>query len=909
MNSFTLPGYELGRLIGRGAMGEVYRATQTSLDRKVAIKILPEHLQNTDPSFLDRFRTEAKTVALLQHPNIVSIYDVGQAGNVTYIAMELVEGESLDELISGGELSFECIEDILRQLTSALDYAHRKGVVHRDIKPRNIFVTPDSRVLLMDFGIAKSKQSDADLTATGYVIGTPKYSAPEMLSGGWIDSRADLYSLGVLTFEMLAGEPPFGGSDPLQVGLSHLKDPVPDLTTLRPDVPRALKRAVERLLAKQPDERFDTAGEFIEAAFGKGRYPAPPARSTESVSAAKGGIFSALFSIFGRRSKPDSSRPAPAPAATPPAGEPDPIDRTYPPDTIIAPIPQPELPGDPFAPDQDLSERTMVVNVRTRQADGGAPIPVVLTSIASPDPGEIGRRIPLLRFPFVIGRTTDADLALSGDSGISRRHLEIDYHDGRFQISDYSSNGTFVNGKLLNNATAVLLIGDVLTLSAWSSLRFVADVSLPGNLSGLKLDDRYELTEELYSSMKAATYIGRDTQFPRTLAIKVFSPGLAALSDYHDAYEREADIAARLNHPNIRKVIERGEAEHTLEGHPCRLPYLCMDLMRRGNLTERLADEAAQPELGEIVVWIRTLGEALSYAHQAGVVHGGLKPNAILFDERDRAYLADFAQASTSESHHGAVALGSPAYMAPEQWDGLDASEATDQYAFACLCYLMLTGSTPYEGQSDPLVRARNLARGPVPAHQQADRLAISDTASRVIATAMSVDPEQRYPSIQAFTAELIQAFETGRSSDDRARIFLSYRRDASAGWAVLFARELHDKHTIEAFVDTERRDSAVHFPEKLKKAIFECDVFVCLLAGDTLDSPWVREEIRVAFEHGRPMIPVFQESYRTSEKHREPAIDSLLRYDGVHLLDRRNIHVDHTISDLAHIVRCTFEP
>ena len=596
-----------------------------------------------------------------------------------------------------------------------------------------------------------------------------------------------------------------------------------------------------------------------------------------------------------------------------------PADRTYPPGTVIAPIPTPEMtaPNPSAGGEEHLSDGTMIVGVESQVQDtpGAAAtgIPVALTLVSSPDPGEIGRRVTLSRFPFVVGRARDADLSLNGESGtISRHHLELDYHDGAFRISDNSTNGVFVNGRRLpRGEESALLFGDTIALSAQTSLRFVADVSRLTGLTGVMFDDRYELGEELYSSLKATTYLARDTRLPRTLTIKIFSPSLAVLADYREAYRREADVAARLGHPRIRKVIDRGEARLEFDGKDCALPYLCMDVMPGGNLSDRLERSDHPPELTLVRKWIRDLSEALAYAHGVDVVHGGLKPSAILFDEQDNPYLADFAQAKTEGSASSLLALGAPAFMAPEQWNGQPPSEASDQYAFACLVYLMLSGSVPYEGQADPQARRRNFERGPVPVHEQArlaGRSPLPSAASAVMAKALNVKPGERYPAITDFTLALEQAIATGRRSDGPPRVFLSYRRESSAGWAVLFARELNEKHAIEAFVDTQRRDSAVHFPEKLSRAISDCDVFVCLLARDTLESAWVCEEIRLADESGRPMVPVFQESFRDGEAHSEPHVRTLLGYDGIHLLDQRNIHVDHTISDLARIVQHTLE-
>ncbi len=901
MNAKILPGYELGELIGRGAMGEVYRATQASLGRQVALKILPDHLY-ANPDFRERFVTEARIAARLQHPNIVSIFDVGEADGVTFIAMSLVEGQSLDQRIEGG-LTFSFIENVLRQLASALDYAHDQGFLHRDVKPGNVFITPDSRVLLMDFGIAKAMDGNSNLTTPGFLVGTPKYSAPETIRGERIDRRSDLYSMGVLAFEMVAGRPPFDGKDPLQVAMQHTQEPVPELRRLRDGVPPPLQSAIEKLLAKTPDQRFATAQAFIAAAF------SPDSRSKST----RGGLFSGLLSrIFGTRGPTEADRPVASPPFPQRSPSAEPGGQTVPPGTVIAPMPPPaELPSASGAAQElPVPDGTMIVNIKPDKAGAGMIVPVAMTLIASPDPNEIGRRVALSQFPFVIGRGNDAGLSLCGDLGISRRHLEINYRDGGFRISDHSTNGTFINGRLLVGEESVLLVGDTLILSNQTTLRFVADVPRLDDLTGVLLDDRYELEKELYASIKAAVYIARDTRLPRTLTIKVFSPSLAKLADYRDAYQREADVAAKLMHPHIRKVIDRGESTLRLDDREVVVPYLCMDVMRGGNLSERLARSDSPPELARLRDWISSLADALAYAHRVGVVHGGLKPSAILFDDRDQPFLADFAQAKTEEGTSSALLLGAPAYMAPEQWDGLTPTEATDQYAFACLIYLMLTGSTPYEGQADPKVRQRNYERGPAALHEQARRAgrpAVPDAVSGVVAKALNNSPDERYPTVAAFAATLDQAIVTGRRSDGRARVFLSYRRDASAGWAVLFARELREKHSIETFLDNERRDSAIHFPQKLKHAIAACDVFVCLLAGDTLESAWVREEIRLAHQYGRPMVPVFQESYRDEGKHMEAHLKSLLHYDGVHLLDRRNIHVDHSIADLAQIVQRTF--
>jgi hypothetical protein len=226
----------------------------------------------------------------------------------------------------------------------------------------------------------------------------------------------------------------------------------------------------------------------------------------------------------------------------------------------------------------------------------------------------------------------------------------------------------------------------------------------------------------------------------------------------------------------------------------------------------------------------------------------------------------------------------------------------------------MLTGAPPLRGQQDPDIRCANFLRGPLPVHEEAARkgnLDVPTPVSDVLATALSPDPTKRYPSIRKFFTELSRAAGSGTDGPGTRRsVFISYQRDSSAGWAVLFSRELEQKHGISTFVDTERSDGAVRFPARLSRAIKDCDVFVCLLSDKTLNSQWVREEIRLAWESGKPMIPVFQESY---EHPQQPElgghVEALISFEGVHLLDRRNIYVDDAISKVARIVEQSVRP
>jgi serine/threonine protein kinase len=255
--------YTLLEPIGHGGMAVVYRARQDSLERIVAVKILSENLA-ASPEFLERFRREARTAANLRHPNVITVFDFGQdERGVPYLVLEYIEGPTLADLMDQG-LDDDRIPDLLDQIAAGLDYAHRRGVIHRDIKPGNVLLTDDGRAVLADFGLAWLLEG-AHLTLTGGVIGTPEYMAPEQASGDGIDHRADLYALGVVLYEMLVGERPFVADTPIAVLLQHLQDAPPSVLTARPDLPAAVGEVIARALAKDPAERYATAGDLARA--------------------------------------------------------------------------------------------------------------------------------------------------------------------------------------------------------------------------------------------------------------------------------------------------------------------------------------------------------------------------------------------------------------------------------------------------------------------------------------------------------------------------------------------------------------------------------------------------------------------------------------------------------------------
>ena len=265
--------YELTHLIARGGMAQVYRARDRLLDRPVAIKVLFPEL-SVDRAFVERFRREAQAAANLSHPNIVPVFDWGEDGGTYFIVMEFVDGHPLSAVLrASGSLSPSRIVDIGAHVAAALAYAHRHGVVHRDVKPGNVLITEDGQVKVTDFGIARAVNTEESLTQTGAVMGTATYFSPEQAEGVGVDSRSDIYSLGVVLYEMVAGRPPFLGDTPVAVASKHVRDQPPRLSELAPTVPPALEAVIMKAMAKSPDRRYATADELRAdlLRFGEGR--------------------------------------------------------------------------------------------------------------------------------------------------------------------------------------------------------------------------------------------------------------------------------------------------------------------------------------------------------------------------------------------------------------------------------------------------------------------------------------------------------------------------------------------------------------------------------------------------------------------------------------------------------------
>jgi len=260
----TLGPYKLEAPLGKGGMAAVYRAYQASVRRYVAIKVMASEIAN-EPGFVERFEREAQIIASIEHPHILPVIDFGVADNVHYIVMRFMDGGSLDDLLRQRRLTLPEVATFLSQIASALDHAHKKGIVHRDLKPNNVLLDKENNCYLTDFGIARMEGSDRRLTATGSVMGTPSYMSPEQAMGRPVDARSDIYTLGVMLYEMTLGVLPFTADTPAALIFQHVYESPKPPKQIDPRIPDTVAAVIDRALAKNPDARYQTAGELSHA--------------------------------------------------------------------------------------------------------------------------------------------------------------------------------------------------------------------------------------------------------------------------------------------------------------------------------------------------------------------------------------------------------------------------------------------------------------------------------------------------------------------------------------------------------------------------------------------------------------------------------------------------------------------
>lgn len=255
--------YEVKSELGRGGMATVYRAVDPNSGREVAIKVLPREMMH-DPQFRSRFEREIKMIASLEHPAIVPVYDVGDIDGQPYFVMRFMTGGSLSDLIEKGSIPIEETAKIVEKIAQGLAYAHRKGVIHRDLKPDNILFNDDDEPFISDFGVAKISESPSNLTGSG-VIGTPAYMSPEQAQGTEIDQRSDVYGLGVIVYQMLSGHQPYSADTPMGVVVKHITEPVPEILKVLPNLPPEVDAIIKTAMAKDKNQRYPNTIELAKA--------------------------------------------------------------------------------------------------------------------------------------------------------------------------------------------------------------------------------------------------------------------------------------------------------------------------------------------------------------------------------------------------------------------------------------------------------------------------------------------------------------------------------------------------------------------------------------------------------------------------------------------------------------------
>lgn len=366
--------YDIQGEIGRGGMGIVYRAFDLMLERPVAVKILPIEM-TFDQQFVARFRKEAVTAASLHHANIVTIHDVGQQERIHYIVMQLLDGRTLDQWLGHwGPMPLPQANHLVQQMGDALEYAHRRGIIHRDIKPSNIMLDAEGHATLMDFGLVRAGEGTG-LTRSGMVVGTPEYMAPEQALGKEVDRRSDIYSLGVVVYRTLCGQPPFVRSSSMATVYAHVHEAPPPLRQMRPDLPKAVEAAVLKALAKDPADRFQEAGQFVQelvrASAGKSSTSAPGLAAFKGPAAASSPAKGVPVVKSGK-SGPRQAAPEPAPPA-----------QTSAPTQIMgaataAPIAKPAV-----EPDRVVKETNKPVPPVRPAAERRLPIPYLIGGVAA----------------------------------------------------------------------------------------------------------------------------------------------------------------------------------------------------------------------------------------------------------------------------------------------------------------------------------------------------------------------------------------------------------------------------------------------------------------------------------------------------------------------------------------------
>ncbi len=864
------------------------------------------------------------------------------------------------------------LRTVLEPLLGAIDRLHQEGVYHRDIAPDNILIEAGGHPVLLDFGAARRVLNDKSQNLTAilkpaYAPIEQYGESGSVKQGPW----TDIYSLGATLHFLLLGRPPApaaaravhddatalttkalpGCSEDFLLVIDWMLAPRPidrpqSVAALREvlaghaQVPVWTPRATpvlgqpvpgperSNVTANDPFADLGTDRTFIKQAAERGSVAAspgnpanayPPLQPPPPVAASAAAPTTAaqvrlrmnwlawLRSLWNGSAKP---RGAPALAKRQTSS----LEEESQP---LRPSPQtgPDLPErtqlfEPPSVDSAAAEhapdRTVFVQQRPAAGRAAGALRVALTVQRSEVQSYVNRVYPLAEGETVIGRAGDG-LALP-DPSWSARHARIVQSADGIVLSDLDSrNGTYVNGiRLVAGQECRLHLGALIQIGSTVLSLSLPDSTILPDLSGVVIAGRYVLKECLQSSPKGVVYRAEKKDSGVAVAIKILSPDYASYPGYRERFSAEAQIASKLQHPHICRLDDYGETELVHGGFSSRVPYSTHVIMGGGSLADRHREYGRLP-IAAVQGWLTQAADALDYAHGNDVIHGNLKPSTICFDGQSNLYVTDFAIAG--RTRQGQAMVGTPAYMAPEQWEGKEPTGATDQYALAAIVYTLITGFKPYDGQEDPVKREHNLMAPPPALHVVVSKRFKADlppALSRVVNKALAEKPADRYESAGAFAKNFALALRPGLSRSAKP-VFLSYRREVSKHLAIIVEEQLNKQHGIASFMDTQGLDAAGKFPDRIARAIHDCQIFVCILGPTTLQSSYVLREISLAHELGKRMIPVFQENDPPAlDDAAEAAVRDLLIFEGVPMADGRPRYLRTAITELAERIEAT---
>jgi serine/threonine-protein kinase len=838
--------YELSRRIGSGGMSAVYEAFQPQLNRKVAVKVLSEYLTQ-DASFAARFRREAGLIVRLEHAHIAPVYDYATDGDYSYIAMRLLTGSSLERRLTqfGKPSTYEAL-GILNQIASALDYAHKQGVIHRDLKPSNVLLDDSGNAFLSDFGVARLFDSTEHITATGQTIGTPLYMSPEQVMSQKIDHRADIYAFGVIAFVLFTGQLPFEGDEPFAVALKHAQEAPPNPSSFAPDLPRELDAVFAKVLAKQPEARYQAAADFVAAledAFA-GKLTrsktdflqgAVEQEGTEAEEAITGISYTPLpQSAIAPGQALDTLTPLP-----------------YAPDAAYdfnIPLTARKAPGLRLLISAVIVILILIVGLfflltsSNAASTGGGGSPVLLVVIVGALVG-VGAWIIYRR--AAPPRSKPAQPSITEQK--KRETIELDTlvqapvaepvppSPPPIAITD-----TVEVPAITDNGEAPAVPERPKPMPARPPVRTMESLK-----EGERLGD-YELRKRLDKGDRNRVFEAYDHRHGWEVAIKVLNLAAASGQERALRFKQEAQILGGLNHPHIVRFLD-----YATEGE---LNYIVMPLLRGGTLRDRMPQDVGN--LPRAVTTLRQVASALDYLHSKNVIHRDLKASNVMFDDDGNSYLVDFGIAKMTNMNAALTMvgqlIGTPAYMAPEQWLGVELTPASDQYALGTLAFQMLTGQLPFDAPNTPGLMYKHVY-DPPPAVTSL-RPELPGSLNPVFTRVLAKKPDERYPSTRAF----VEALE-GLAGDKPSRpvsghVFISYSRHDQD-----YARELADhirQNGFPVWID-DRIDYGDQWFKEIEKAIKASAAFVVVMTPDSDASEWVHREILIAKREKKLIFPL----------------------------------------------------